>query len=91
MAVNNPAPSAFTGMKKPLYVPTVCLGNEGLRLLATQYVITDQKDRQGNIMIEDPVGHSKIVKLTRNPRQLLEAGLDNLGYDIRDCRIIPGV
>lgn len=93
VVVNNPAPFVFNGMKKLLYVPTVCLGTDGLRLLATQYVITDKKDKEGNMVVEDPVGYSKIGRSTRSPRQWLEAGLDDLGYDVNNCRtiqLIPG-
>lgn len=93
VVVNNPAPSLFAGMKMLLYVPTVCMGTNGLRLLGTQYVITDKKDKDGNFVVEDPVGYSKMARTKRTPRQWLEAGLDNLGYDLSNCRtiqLIPG-
>ena len=75
-------------MKMLLYVPTVCLGPDGLRLLATQYVITDKKDKEGKYVIEDPVGYQKFGKSKYTPYTWLQRGLDLLGYDIENCRTI---
>ena len=82
------SPLLFGGMKFLIYVPTVCLGPDGLRLFATQYIITDKKNKKGDYIVEDPVGYQSFGKTKWTPRKYLEKGFKEFGYDYNDCRTV---